>query len=202
MTSSKKKWTIAGASIAALLALAAGAWVYLFGLYDDPALAALQREFDASIARGEGPPEGMRERMDSLPESQRRRFFMRNRETMMQARSGQMTELLNLPPQELRKEISERADRVLAARSRGDSDEGFRGPPGPPGEGRRGGPGGGNWQEMSQSDRMKRVASFTTPEMRGAFSEMKRLVDDELDRRGEPPMEPREMRNVMRPDRT
>lgn len=192
----KKKWAI---GVGAVLALAVAVWVGLFGLFDDPALAELQREFDASIARGEGPPQGMRERVESLSEQQRRRFFMRNRDTMRQAMTERMTEVLNLPPEERRREIASRADRVLEARANGGVDDR---PPGPPGGG-PGGPGGrgGDRGDMSQSDRMKRIADRTTPEMRGAFSETKRLIDNELARRGEDPMEPREMRQVMRPPR-
>ncbi|QDT70322.1 hypothetical protein MalM25_32690 [Planctomycetes bacterium MalM25] len=194
----KKKWAIAGGT---LLALLAGVWVGLFGLFDDPALAELQREFDASIARGDGPPprDQMRERLDGLSDQQRRRFFMRNRETMMQEMSGRMTEVLNLPPEERRREIAARADRVMEARANGDADNR---PPGPPGGGRPGGPGGRDRGDMSQSDRMKSIADRTTPEMRGAFSETKRLIDEELANRGQDPMEPREMREVMRGSRS
>lgn len=193
----KKKWAI---GLATLLALIAAVWVGLFGLFEDPALAELQREFDASIASREGPPprEQMRERLDQLSDQQRRRFFMRNRETMMRAMSERMTEVLNLPPEERHREIAARADRVVEARANGAVDDRPPGPPGGPG-----GPGGrrGDRGDMSQSDRMKRVADRTTPEMRGAFSETKRLIDDELARRGQDPMEPREMRQAMRPPR-
>lgn len=199
---SKRNWAIAGATLVALLAVG---WGWLFGWGDSPELASLQRDFDAAIATGGAPPprEEMRPRIDALSESQRRRFFARNRETMMSAVANRMVATLNLPPAERRREIAGYADRLAAARASGETDRaGFPGPPGggPPG----GGPGGGRRgppEGMSQSERMKRVASFTTPEMRGAFSETKRLIDDELASRGQDPITPREMRFVTRPPR-
>ncbi|MEM9355721.1 MAG: hypothetical protein AAGB04_05875 [Pseudomonadota bacterium] len=177
--------------IAALLAVATVAWIGLFGLSADPALGELQREFDMAMSQGDGPPppEQMRAMLGSLSDQQRRRFFMQNRDTVMQSAMQRMNEMLNLPPEERRREIAARADRVMDARtSNGTNERPFNSPNGF-----------GGSDQMSPSDMIKRIAEFTSPEMRGAFAETKRLIDQELASRGEPPMHPSEMRNAMRP---
>lgn len=193
---SKKKLALGGA--AALVLLLAAAWaIGLIGA-TDPAVAEVQRLFDESMKNGEPPPRDvMRERMDGLTEDQRRQFFQQNRDQMREAMTRRMTETLALPPEELQQEVAERADRILERRAGGEEPE-RRGPPGGGPPGGRGGPGGPGWGDMSQADRMKRVLGFTTPEMRGAFTEMKRMIDDELEARGEKPATMREMRGAMR----
>ena len=185
----KKKATIGTAVGLALLLLLAWSLGFLGGT--DPAVAEVQRVFDEAIANGGPPPrEMMQQQMSQLSDAQRRQFFMQNRDTMREMMTRRMTETLQLPPEERQREIAARADRVIEMRQGGDEPE-RRGPPG------GGPPGGRGFGEMSQADRMKRILDFTTPEMRGAFTEMKRLIDDELASRGEPPLEGREMRRAM-----
>ena len=178
----------------ALLAMLAVVWIGLFGVVDDPALGALQREFDAAISKGAGAPapEQMRERLGSLSDQQRRRFFMRNRDTFMQFAAQRMNALLDLPEEERRREVAAKADRVMEVRANQEAGERTSQPPGGPPNGLSG------TGQLSESDMIKRIIEFTSPEMRGAFSETKRLIDEELASRGEPPMHPREMRDVMR----
>lgn len=186
----QRKRMLSAIALAMLLVVAT---VVMFGWSEDPALAELQRTFDEAIENGSPPPrEAMRERMDQLTEEQRRAFFERNRGRMMELATERMSETLRLPPEERKRAIAEQADRLAKLRASGEPSEG---PPGGRPPGGRGRPD----ADASQSDRMKHVLSRTTPEMRGAFTETKRLLDNELAARGEPPVNPREMRRLMRP---
>ncbi|MEO0531392.1 MAG: hypothetical protein AAF266_12580 [Planctomycetota bacterium] len=188
--SNTKKRTALSVGVAALIVLALIA-VFVGG--EDPAVAELQKTFDAAMANGAPPPrEEMRARMDQLTDEQRSAFFEKNRGQMMERAIERMTETLQLPPDERKQAIAEQVDRLLERRASGDTSDGPRGSR-PPGRGPGGGAG------ASQSDRMKWVLDRTTPEMRGAFTETKRLIDDELEARGEPSIHPREMRGLMRP---
>lgn len=186
--SKTKKAALAGSGVLVAAALFAAWWLGFFG-WSDPAVAELQREVDRALAAGEMPDrEALRPKVEQLSESQRRAFFMRNMPRIMNAR---MTAMMNMPREEFDQMISERADRIIANRRQGGGAD--RG--GPPGGGPgRGGPGGRGFADLSPSERMKRISDFTTPEMRAGVSEMMNAVNQELESRGEKPMEsPREM---------
>lgn len=181
--SKRKKTAFAGAGTIAAMLLFGAWWLGLFG-WSDPVLAELQREVDRALAAGEMPDrEALQPRVEQLTDSQRRAFFMRNMPRLMNAR---MTAMMSMPREEFDRMISERVDRVIANRRGGGGEWG-----GPPG-GR--GPGGSGFANLSPSERMKRISDFTTPEMRAGVAEMMNAVNQELESRGEKPLEsPREM---------
>lgn len=182
-----KTRTKTAVGVVAVLLVAGAAWAMLGR---DTVVDEMHREAQ-QVFSGDADDEqrrAFRERVGQLSEDQRRQLFERGRPQMQQRIAKRMNDLMNLPPDELRREVADRADAIIAARAeratRGDGDRGGR-PPGPPG----GGDGG---------DRRKRMLDFIPATTRAQFTSFRSMVNQELEARGEDPMSGRDMRAMFR----
>lgn len=186
----KKTKTVAGVLAVLLVAGVALAMTWSGG---DPVVESMHQEAQRVFADGSDEERlAFRARVDELSEQQRRELYERGRPDMRRRIAQRMNEIMNLPPEELQQEVSDRADAVLAARAaraaRGN--EGDRGgrPPGPPG-------GGGG-------DRRKKMLDFIPPTTRAQFTSFRSMINQELEARGEDPMSGRDMRALFRGGRS
>jgi hypothetical protein len=177
------------ASIAGLTLVAALAWWWgLFGERIDPAVAELEALAKQMFAQGGPPgppPPEFRAKIEALTEAQRQQFFQRNRPPFMAEMNRRMDALFAQGAEALRKEAKARAADVIAMRKQGDG---------------AGGPGGPPWGNMSEAQRdemRKRRLDFMDSDTRAQFTEMKRMVDEELKSQGQPPVEGRDFRAMM-----
>ncbi|TWT46397.1 hypothetical protein [Botrimarina hoheduenensis] len=194
MKSNKKKNSLVAALVGLVFLLAAGAWALgVFGKSVDPRVLELEEQAK-NVFGGDATEEqraAFREGVQSLTDAQRRELFERGRPRMQEEASRRMNELFSLPKEQLQREISDRADRIVAARREREN----RTDQGPPGGGPGGG--GGRWGNMSEEQRdsrRKQMLDQFEPGMRAQFSEFRAMVNDELESRGEEPMSGRDMR--------
>lgn len=182
---SKRKKTTYG--VAALLVIVAGgAWALgLFG-GEDPVVAEMQQKAEQVFGEN-GTQEDRRaffEQARNLTEDQQRQLREWGRPRMQQMMAQRMNALFALPPEDLRREVADRADRVMEARANRSND---------------GGGGGGRWGNMSDSERdarRKQMLDRFDPALRAQFSEFRTMINDELQSRGQDPLSGRDMRSL------
>lgn len=183
----KKTKTAVG--VLAVLLVAGVAWAMLGR---DTVVDEMQREAKQVFAEGSSEEDrrAFREKVGQLTESQRRELWQRGRPEMQKRIATRMNDIMNLPPEALRQEVTGRADAVLAARAEraARGDDGGRGgrPPGPPGGRGNGG------------DRRKQMLDFIPATTRAQFTAFRGMVNQELEARGEDPLSGRDMRAMFR----
>ena len=179
-------------SVAIVLTLAGAGWAFgLFGSPVDPAVAELERQRDQVFSEDatDEDRQAFRDQVRSLTDDQRRQLFERGRPDIQERISARMNELYALPPEEFQREVMQRVDDLVAARAERDSDgEGPRGGFGPP----------AGMTDAQRDQRRKERLDFVDSETRAQFSEFRRAIDAELEARGEPPMQGRDFRTLMR----
>ncbi|MEO1497659.1 MAG: hypothetical protein AAFV43_10960 [Planctomycetota bacterium] len=173
---------------AALVLLAAGgAWALGMFEQEDPVVAEMKLKAQQVFGEN-GTGEDRRaffEQTRELTEDQRRQLREWGRPQMQQMMAKRMRELFATPPAEL-------ADRILQARAnrppRGDRGGGGGGPPG----GR-----GGDMTDAERDARRKGMLDRIDPGMRAQFGELRSMVNEELEARGEEPLRGRDLRRLM-----
>jgi len=176
-------------TLCVLALLAIGAWA--MGYFDgvDPKVAELQQLRDENFERMEQMPDEerraqwgeFRARVDELSDEQRREFFEGSRDFFQARMLDRMNHLLDLPPEEQKKELDEQIDRMEQRRKEreaGGEARGDRGGGGGPG-GRGGGGGNGGKGRLDRS----------TPEMRAKMDRYRDLLNARREERGLPPIE-------------
>ncbi len=189
-----KMKSVMGGAAALLLGLAVAWYFGLFG--GDPALAELNR-LRAEIEKNDGPPTeeqraAMRAQMDQLTDAQRRQFWSQNRPEMQARMTQRMNEFMSRPPEVIRKELASKVIAGRAERAKRDAN----------GQGGGGDRGGGNRgdrpqrTEAEQDQRAKERLDRFPPEGRAQFSQLRGMVNKELEARGEEPLGRGDMRQV------
>ena len=181
------------AGFVAIAVLVGGSWAFgLFGGGEDPEVLELKKARETvfadrdqmSDADRRAARDNLRQRIDNLSEDQRQAFFRDGREQMMARMTERMESFFELSPEEQLRELDRRVDEIIERRQQGDQAERRRG----------GGQGGGprrNLTEAQRDERSKRRLDRTNPQLRAQLSEYRRLLNERLQERGQPPMERR-----------
>ena len=172
----------------ALLFLVASACAAFLWSADDPEVAQLKQVRNDMFAEDRTDEErrqmrdDFRGRIEQLSDDQRRDFFRDSRPMFINFARQRLDDFFTMPPDRQQQRIAEIADRIVERRSLHDSN-------GPSGAGR--GPGGprGNMTEGQRDERRKRMLDATDPKMRAQIDKFRDLLNDELKRRGEAPMD-------------
>lgn len=181
---------------AGLLVMLVGAWALgMFGGLD-PQVAALEakRQHVFSGEASQEERQEFRQQVQELTDAQRRQLFERGRPDFRRMAAERMQELFDLPPEELQQEVAVRADRIMAARAEREQRDNAGG-----GGGGGGGRGGwGNMTDEQRDQRRKQMLDVFEPTTRAQFSEFRRMINTELESRGQDPMSGRDMRALFR----
>ena len=165
-------------SVLMMLLVTLAAWALGFFGGQDPAIAEFQQiegqMWDKNLpeARRNQLRTDFRQRLDSMPEAQRRAFFDANR-GQWDARSRQrMDEFFAMSKADRQKRLDEILDRIAQAQKS------------PQNASRQGNRGGRSMTDAQRDERSKRRLDRTSPKMRAQFAEFRKQLDSRAQQRG------------------